>query len=85
MRRRQGLPVRSPCAPRPVTCRIMKPEFQAGLAAHQERWQQAGLRIGHLLDSALGNSPQNGEPDPQLVSGHRERLAVEIAAANHIS
>ncbi len=67
-----------------VTCKIMKPEFSPA-SANQKRRQLAGLRIGHLLDAPLGNSAQRGERDGHLIGGHRQRLAVKIAAADHFA
>ena len=51
--------------------------------AHQKCGELAGLRVGHLLDAALGDSAERGEGDGELIGGHGQRLAVKISAADH--
>src|SRR5205807_8335423 len=36
-------------------------------------------------DAPLGDAGQSGEPHRQLVGRHRQRLAVEVAAADHFT
>ena len=67
-----------------VTCRIMKPEFRPA-SRTRNAGKLAGLRIGHLLDAALGNSAERGQRDRHLIGGHRQRLAVKISAADHFA
>src|SRR5581483_6888688 len=43
----------------------------------------AGLRVGHLLDATFGDAAEGSEGDGKLIGGKRERLAMEIAAADH--
>ena len=50
--------------------------------AHEKCGELAGLRVGHLLDAALGDSAESGQRDGELIGGHGERLAVKIAAAD---
>jgi len=53
--------------------------------ADEKSGQVARLRIGHLVDAALGNASESGESDGEMVGGHGERLAVEIAAAENVA
>ncbi len=57
---------------------------EAGIGGEEGR-EQAGERVGHLLDATLGDASQSGERDGNLVGGHSERLTMEIAAADDVA
>src|ERR1700683_273931 len=57
---------------------------QSGIA-HEKRRQLAGLRVGHLLDTALGNSRECNQRNRKLVRSHRQRLAMKISAADYFA
>ena len=58
--------------------------IEAGLGSEKRR-QQAGERIGHLLDAAFGNSAESGDGNRDLIGGHGQRLAVKISAADDVA
>lgn len=63
-------------------------DHEAGIEARlgrEERGEQTGERVRHLLDAPLRNPAQRRYGNGDLVGGHRERLAVEIAAADDVA
>ena len=43
------------------------------------------MGIRHAVDAALADAGQRGDGDGEVIGGHGQRLAVEIAAAHHVS
>ena len=63
-------------------------DHEAGVEARlggEEGGEHAGEWVGHLLDAAFGDAAERGDGDGQLVGGHGEGLAVEVAAADDVA
>ncbi len=58
--------------------------IEAGMRG-EEGGKKTGERIGHLLDTAFRDAAESGNGNGELVGGHGERLAVEIAAGDDVA
>ena len=67
-----------------ATCAIMKPECSP-LSGGEERREPGGERRVHeLLDATLADVRELGDGDRGEIERERERLAVEVAAADDV-
>ena len=67
-----------------VTCAIMKPELSPASRDQERRQPREGV-VGELLDPPLGDGAELGGGERQHVGGERHRLAVEVAARDHLA
>ena len=62
----------------------MKPEWRPAVGREERRQPGRQVRVDELLDAALADVRELGDRDRRDVERERDRLAVEVAAADHL-
>ena len=62
----------------------MKPELRPRVGREERRQAAREVRVHELLDAALADVGELGDGDRRGVERERDRLAVEVAAADHL-